>query len=112
MCSVWIPAVIGVVLGLGCTAVALAQDLPALPVSSCEQQVQEHYRRLSADNLVPQATALEWGPELVAIVKQLRVRDNQYKLKQNQAEFAEQNWLRVLADQSMMPPPTPPAPAN
>jgi hypothetical protein len=112
--SGWMPAVIGLTVGVGCTALALAQDPPAAPAApavSCEQQVQEHYRRLSADNLVPQATALEWGPELVAIVKQLRVRDNQYKLKQNQAEFAEQNWLRVLADQSMLPP-TPPAPAN
>jgi hypothetical protein len=108
----WIPAVIGVILGVGCTAIALAQDPPAAPAVSCEQQVQEQYRQLSADNLVPQATALEWGPELIAIVTQLRVRSNQYELKKNQAEFAEQNWLRTLADQRMRAtPPAPPAAA-
>jgi hypothetical protein len=65
------------------------------PAPTCEQQVQEQYRSLSTDNLVPQATAPQWGPQLTAIVTQLRVRSNQYELKKNQAEIAEQNWLQT-----------------
>jgi hypothetical protein len=91
------------------------------PAPTCEQQVQEQYRFLSTDNLVPQATAPQWGPQLTAIVTQLRVRSNQYELKKNQAEIAEQNWLQTneqlrlsrqppSAPLSATPPAPPPAP--
>jgi hypothetical protein len=65
------------------------------PPNACEQQVQDQYRTLSADGLVPQATAAQWGPQLTAIASQLRVQRNLYELKKNQAELAEQRWLQT-----------------
>jgi chromosome segregation ATPase len=82
-----------IALGL-CTAPTVwAQSSP--PAASCEQQVQEQYRQLSTDGLVVQATSPLFGPQLVSITRQLRVQRNQYELKKNQAELAEQNWLQT-----------------
>jgi hypothetical protein len=97
------------------------------PTQACDQQVQEQYRQLSTAELVPQVTAPQWGPQLTAITTQLRVKSNQYELKRNQAELAEQRWLqtneqlrlatetigalRAELDQLKTAPPAPP-PAN
>jgi hypothetical protein len=99
---------------LSVVPLAHAQAPAPEPVGSCEHQVQEQYKQLAADTLVPLGTAAEWGPQLLAIVGELRVRDNQYKWKQNQAEIAERNWMRALADQRMRSPGAPQgaAPAN
>ena len=113
----WCMSVLGCVLAVSPLA---AQEAPPRapggggePSTACEQQVQDQYRHLSVDQLVPQVTAPQWGAQLAAIVRQLRVKSNQYELKKNQAEFAEQQWLSVLADQRMKAGGEPPAaPAN
>lgn len=63
---------------------------------ACETQVQEQYRHLSTAGLVPQATALQWGPQLAAIVKQVRIGRTTYEIKENQAKLAEQNVAQLL----------------
>lgn len=81
------------VLLLSTASLAQVSDPAERTAAACEQQVQEQYRQLSTANLVVQGTAPQWGPQLVAITTQLRVRSNQYELKKNQSEIAEQNWL-------------------
>jgi uncharacterized membrane protein len=112
--SGWLPTGLVMMVGLGSASVTLGQDPPTQPVASCEQRVHEYYKQLSAESLVPQATALEWWPELVAIVKQLMVSANDARLNDNRAQIMQQNWLRTLADQRLPSPPAPTtaAPAN
>jgi hypothetical protein len=63
---------------------------------TCEPTVQEQYRQLSTDGLVPQVTAPQWGPQLGAITTQVRTLRHQYDIKKQQAELAEQNIAQLL----------------
>jgi hypothetical protein len=75
---------------------ALAQTPPPQMVGACDTQVQEQYRQLSTDGLVPQGTATAWGPQLTAITGQVRIMRTQYDIKKSQAELAEQNVSQLV----------------
>ena len=84
-------------IGLLWLATVVAQSPPVAPASpACEQQVQDQYRQLSADGLVAQGTAPQWGPQLTALATQVRTLRHQYDIKKNQAELAEQNVAQLL----------------
>jgi hypothetical protein len=77
--------------------IAVAQSPPPAPApSSCEIQVSDQYRQLSAAGLVVQGTALQWGPQLTAIVKQVRLSRTQYEINDQRAKMAEQNIAQLL----------------
>jgi hypothetical protein len=91
--SYWFPRVaLGGLAGVLLGAVLFAET----PPPACEPTVQEQYRQLSSDGLVPQVTAPQWGPQLGAITTQVRTLRHQYDIKKQQAELAEQNIAQLL----------------
>lgn len=72
------------------------------PPPACEAQIQEQYRQLTTDpqlqaaDLAPQSTAMQWQPQLLAIVSQFRVNGTLSEIKTNQAKLAEKNVAQLL----------------
>jgi hypothetical protein len=73
--------------------VSTAWSQATLP--QCELQVQAQYQSLVKDQLLPNSTEAAWEPALLTMISQLRIGRNQYQLKKQQAELAEQSWLQT-----------------
>ena len=74
-----------------------AQELKDLTApTACEAQVQAQYQQLSTEGLVTVATAPSWGPQLTALVTQIRTGRHQYEMRKNYADLAEQNVAQLL----------------